>query len=666
MMTTNKALPADIELTLKQYGKHIAFLRRHPTHAVRVLFGIVVPPHESSLLEVCWLGYRDNIIKCSRGTSKTFTVGSLFAPLKALLFRNSRVLVASASRFRGGKQVIKDSERLITGQLDSQTMPGHWAQGAIAHAKVVKHEPDMWNIEFKSHSTVFTIPTNNEEAVRGLRANIMIIDERNTFDGEAIQKVYIPFLNVGRNFANPAQGASGNQVFSVGTIDYSYRDWHKEIMTAKDIIRIQYEAHKAMMQGDWGTYDSLMARHGKRLRTMSTAFVRYDYTDLLIPTELGGYRVHYPGAKQDKDIMWDERDQIDYIYTYPVSKTHLESSLDEGIVDKESWEAEQRNMFIRASGSVYPPSLVEKVTGPIFTIQEELKRKWDAQDQGTRYLPPVLYETADPCVLGVDTARTADFTAFVIIRIGDLPTSHYTGNINHYALSKDYGPTLWSNVVWAEQHQHLTTRETANLLYEFRQRYNIVGTFSYPGVVMDARGGGAHVRDELAEPSPPLDTTGRPLANWKAPQRIYDVDDAEFQHLRTDADAWPGLKLLMTTDLMNQELISYSRAQMDAGRLYVGAYKTPSERFEDKFELNNGYLGARVLKHQMLRIQAESTPSGKSVRFVMPGDPRKIENKKDMLMAFLYACYGLRHIHNVFARDAFEEEPVSYGTIVRF
>jgi hypothetical protein len=277
-----------------------------------------------------------------------------------------------------------------------------------------------------------------------------------------------------------------------------------------------------------------------------------------------------------------------------------------------------------------------------------------------------LYETDDPCVLGVDTARTADFTAFVIIRIGDLPMSYYTGNINHYALSKDHGPTLWSNVVWAEQHQHLTTRETANLIYEFRQRYNIVGTFSYPGIVMDARGGGAHVRDELAEPSPPLDTDGRPLASWKAPQRIYDVDDDEFQHLRADTEAWSGLKLLMTTDLMNQELVSYSRAQMDAGRLYVGAYKTPSERFEDKFELNNGYLGTRVLKHQMLRIQAESTPSGKSVRFVMPGDPRKIENKKDMLMAFLYACYGLRHIHNVFARDAFEEEPVSYGTVLRF
>jgi hypothetical protein len=625
---------------------------------------MVIPPHEGFMLQNSWMGYRENIYKCSRGTSKTFTVGSLFAPMDALLHRNRNILVASASKFRGGKRVLKDTERLVGGQLSGQRLEKQWVRKSISHVGAIKREPDMHSIDFKSFSSVFTVPTSNEESIRGIRANVMILDERNTFEGEAIQRVFLPFLAVGSDFENPAAGAENNQVFSVGTIDYSYRDWFKEIAAAKDLAQLQYAAHRAMNKGDWDTYDDIMAKHGRRLRNLSLSFVRFDYTDLLIPTRIGNYDVYYPGALPGKHIKWDDRDEQEYVYTYPVNKKQLETPLDEGIIDKESWEAEQRNMFISASGSVYPPALVEKVTGPIFTRAEEVKRGWDAKKVESRYFPPVLYKCTDPCVLGVDTARTADFTAFVIIRLGEAPEEYFVEKRAGYDLKAHMGPSPWANVIWAEQHHHLTTKETSEIIRRYRERYNIVATRTIPGMVMDAKGGGVHVRDELANPSPPVTEEGVPVSNWKRPQRIFDPEDDEFKHLLGDEDAWFGLRLINTTDIINQELISFSRAQMEVGRMYIGAYKPQSERkrSEDLYAL--GYLGVRTLKHQLLRIQAVPTASGKSVRFDMPGDPRKLENKKDLLMAFLYACYGVREVYTYLTKQV-ASAPVAYGEVLQ-
>jgi hypothetical protein len=638
-LKTNFVEP-DVSLELRLYGKYFSFLRRHPIHAVRLLFGIIIPPHEGAMLETAWDGYKMNIYTCSRGTSKSFTIGSLFPPIKALLFKNVSTLVASASKFRGGKLVLTDTSRLLRGSLKSQKVGNNWGMSSLQHRAVtVKKDPDMWHIDFTSNSNVYTIPTSNEESVRGMRANILIIDERNVFDGLLIQRVYLPFLAVGSDFENPAKGSDENQVFYVGTIDYTYRDWFKEIAAVQDLAKLQFQLQQYMLDGNWTMYDRLMNEHGYRLRNASVSLTRYDYTDLLIPTQIENYKVNYPGATPGKQIKYDERDKIELIYTYPVDKRQIEGPLDEGIIDRESWAAEHRNQFIQADGNVYPYDLIETVTGPIYTLSEEKSRGWNSELEGYRYAPPVLWECSDPCVLGVDIARTQDFVAFVVIRIGPMAKGEYS-------LKTHMGESPWSNVIWAEQHQQMTIKEITEKIREYRSRYNIVCSRTCPGICMDARGGGANVRDELVVPSPPVDPeNGLPVVGWTPPQIIYDPLDKEDRFgkdLTFNSAAWGGLRLLYTTDTMNSEYVGFTKGQMQTNKLYVGSSKAKNFVRDPENKMYVGYVGLDVLKHQLLRIQAVLTPLQKNVRYEMPGDTTRIENKKDLFMSFLYCGAALR------------------------
>lgn len=603
---------------------------------------------------------------CSRGTSKSFTIGSLFPPTKSLLYRNTDVLVASGSRFRGGKLVLRDSARLLRGNLKNQKTGRNWGIQSLLHKPtLIKKDPDMWYQDFTSNSQVMTIPTNNEESVRGIRAKIIAFDEYNTFDGEVIQKVFRPFLAVGSDFENAASGSESNQVFEVGTVDYSYKPWFKEIISAQDLAKIQYQIQMALKDGNWALYDVLMSQHGKRVKNLSLSITRFDYTDLLIPTEIGNFKVKYPGAKTGKQIIYDERDQVNYIYTYPVAKKILEEPLDEGLVDRETWEAEQRNMFIRADGNVYPYDLIEKVSGPIYSETEEKKRNWNSEREGVRYLPPVLLTCSDPCVLGVDTARTSDYSAFTVIRMGQF----FPNQTQEYDLATHSGASPWSNVIWCEQHQQMTTKDVGDKIRELRSRYNIVATRQTPGIVMDSRGGGANVRDELVNPTPPVDPdTGLAISGWAPPQRIFDPEDKDDRlgkNLLADPSAWFGLRLLDTTDVINHDLVVFSKAQFQTNKLFIGSSKSRKLVRDPTNPIYLGLVGLDILKHQLLRIQGKLTESQKNVRYEMPGDTKKVENKKDMMFSFLYACYALKEwiTHNM---TSLKDVPVAYGEVFSF
>jgi hypothetical protein len=666
-VSLNSVSSIEKKILFERYGRRLWAMRMQPSHAAWWIAGVFMPPHERFWLGVYFGDTKENNVLASRGTSKSFTHASFGAPLKAMLFKNLAILCLSNSGFRGGKELFKDGERLVLGQLKSQEIPGAFMQASISAGRTIRKDPSIWAMEFRSNSRYATAPTNNPDQLRGLRANEVILDERAFMPDEIPQKIIRPMLVVGSDFRRTAAGSGKNKMYQVSTIDYSIRGWWAELQVAMRLQRDEHAAWEARKQGDWAEHDRLMKEHDGALKTASFSFTRFDYTDLLIPTmvaTLDGehrYKVTYPldkGLIEEDVVKWDEQDGISFIYTYPVEKKQLEEGLRNGTIDEEIWLAEQRNVPISASGNVFDHDLIQKVAERPINVGDKVKRLADMEDDD-EFFAPVLYSCGDPCVLGVDVARESDETAFVVIRLGELAE----GEFAPFVPRKDdkgrplFGLTTWNHVCWAESWKKLEAGAVAAKILDFFSRYNIIATLDVGGIGMDKRGGGSAVRDELGNPKPPL-TEGKADPNWDAAKvmKLFDPEDTEgFAHYSAMNDSgqyWNGLRLLATTNQDNMDWTFGARGLMQQRKLYIAYFMPPSKWAAEKGLLTPsgepdranpeyrkweiGFNGIRRLKSQLLRIQTKVSEQG-TMRFVMPGNRSKEEGKKDLWAAMIYA-----------------------------
>lgn len=656
---------------LDSYGRVLWLLRKAPSHAAHWLSGVYLPPHERLWLGLFFSHYKENSIVASRGTSKSFVIASFSAPLYDTLHKNNTSLIVSASGFRGGKLLFEDIDRLFKGELRSQLPEGDFLQANVESStkkKVVSRQPDMWSVKHKSHGLTMTVPTNNADSMRGIRANIAVVDERNTFDGEVVQKVIRPMLNVGSDFRKTATSSDRNKIFQVSTIDYTFRDWYPEIQQLNHLARREYDAQMARKGGDWKKYEELMSQDGDALRGASFSTSRLDYTDIIIPQKFTSmdkkyeYEVKLPldDATEEEDVLvWDERDKRKYWYLYPVNKKQLEDPYLDGTMDEDLWMAEQRNVFISASGNVYPHQLIVKAADqPVYPSGKSPNHPEYNED----FHAPILYTCGDPCVMGVDYARESDEFAVVVIRLGPLAESKFDPTLTSLDSEGRFtvGETNWSHVVWAESHKRITASQAAEKIRNLRDRYNIINVpLIGGGIGMDKKGGGSAVRDELAIPKPPM-INGVPDPSWEAPVKIYDPDDEDYAHYSNmdgQEKYWSGLHLINPTNQSNLESTMASKAMLQKKQLYIGYYESPS-RWANRYGMVNslggiddsnpmyysllaGYNGVSRLKSQLIRLQNKVSESG-VIRYIMPGKRELEEGKKDLYSAFIYATFMAR------------------------
>lgn len=680
------------KLLFDQYGRWLWILRQLPSHATHWLAGIRLPPHERMWLRLYFGDTKENNVVASRGTSKSFTLVSAAATLYGFLYKNVATLSLSASGFRGGKELFRDADRLIQGQLRSQQLPGKYLRKSISGKNILARDPSIWTILTRSHSRHSTAPTNNPEDLRGLRANRVLVDERNTFPGATVQKIIRPMLNVGQDFVQTAKGGDGNRIFQISTIDYSERDWVAELKVAEDLQRREFAASKALKNGDFDEYDRLLTDNDGQLREASFSYSRVDYTDLIIPERiktLDGettYRVHYPAdiGVSTKDIVrYDEHDKQKYVYTYPVDKKGLEQPLKDGTVDEDTWMAEQRNVLIAASGNVFGYDLLSKVAERPLSVHKELGRKSKSED--TEYFIPVLYTCADPCVLGIDVARESDETSFVVFRLGPI-AEHEFIPFEERTDSKGrsiVGRTEWSHICWAESHRKMTSHEAAGKVRELYERYNIVTSIGVPGIGMDKRGGGSAVRDDLGNPKPDI-INGVVDSSfvWEDVVKIYDPKDvggySHYAAMDESDKYWGGLRLIASTNQDNVEWTHGLRAMMQKSLLYLAYWMPPSLWARQKGLTNPngepdrlnpeyirwevGYTGIRRLRTQLQRIQTKVSEQG-VVRYTMPGDRGKEDGKKDLWAASIYG-YSLVREHLVSKTKTPTEPPTAVPLMV--
>lgn len=641
-------------LLLDNYGKWLWILRLLPDYATHAIFGIALPPHERFLIRLFFSKYSENILVASRGTSKSFSVVSTASPAFALLHKDWKIAVLSASGFRGGKELFRDTDRLFNGELDSQDMAGPFALNCTRSGKVIEKDPSSWRISLRSNSNVTTVPTNNPEQLRGLRAHVVVIDERNTFDGETVDKVVRPMLNVGGNFRAPAAGTSRSKMWQVSTIDYTSRDWYPQIEAAKKLAVAEYEAAMARKRGDFREYHRLMNDNEQQLKFSSFSYTRMDYTDLLIPTEITAndghvYKVEMPldpGVEKKDVCRYDYRDDKTYYYTYPVEKATIEKPLLDGVVDEEIWLAEQRNVFVEMAGNVYPQPLIDKISERPIYQPGQIPGFPNIDDE---FFAPLMYTCGDPCVLGVDVAREQDESSIIVIRLGEMATAAFDPTYSRTDSEGRalLGKTSWNHVCWAQTWKQRPYDELAEKIHEFRKRYNVLWTVYAGGIGMDKRGGGMAVRDHLALPKPKMLDNGMPDPNWRLPEILYDPEDKLYEHFSTkDPTKYlPMLRLIASSNLDNQDWVGSSKGLMQQGKLYIAYWRAPSSWALDlKINEDNalyweylaGYNGIRRLKRQLGRLQREITESG-VIRFVMPGDRTKEDGKKDLWAGYIYA-----------------------------
>lgn len=652
------SISAEDQLELRPVMRAITVWQEFPDIALVNLSGIFIPPHERTMMYALHQGASQNINVSSRGTAKSSAVCVLYANYKMLLFAKRRFVTLSATGFRGGQLIFEEINRWLNGAWEDQDRAAGFFRKSCKYENLIHRAQNFWKLEYDSLSSNITIPTNDEDRMRGLRGTDLIIDEANTADEEMVTKVANSFLNVLGDFKHGGAESHTNQTYYTSTIDFNWRWLQKKVRAALEGIYRDWQAAQALARGDIKTFKDL-----HRIGLHEYTYVSFDYTDVLVreivtTREGESFRVKWPDdnipiTHDERGIPYVEKAEdgrmrrignpINYYRTYPINKKDLEIGLYDGVADESSWWAEQRNIVDSASGDVYSHDLVDRAScvGK-YAITEFAKTSSDWQRQHDEdkldYFPPLLWECKDPCVLGVDYATQSDFTAFVVIRLGPLASGDY-----NYITGE--GRTQWSNVIWAEQYRRMTHTDVAMKIHELRHRYNLVYNHEphitdtwemCRAIGLDMRGGGHGVRDQLAQLNKP---------HLTPPEvRIIDPLDRDDRILAyaLDANSLPMLDGIWPSAELNAKLVQFSVAQMEQNLLYIAKYLDRSQRPANSGRLDIGYDAVHNLAWQLRKLRKEMSQTQNWPRFYVEGDTNKDVNKKDLWAALMYAAKQAR------------------------
>lgn len=664
LMAVEQRYSAEEFLELQSTIRPLVVFRLHPDITVVSLSQISLPAHQRVIMRVAHAGAGSNVVVGSRGTSKSSSLGVMYDMYTGTFFRSRKIITLSYTGFRGGQQIFNDAEAFLHGAWDSQRQEvpflrasierGHRASGDFDTP--ISRAQTLWIIKHDSGSTNTTLPTKDQDLIRGQRGHDLLIDEANFVDKELIDKVAIPFLTLTGDVEHGGANALPNRVFYISTVDYSWRPFQKRIEAARAGIQRDYDAYEALQRGDWNAYYRL---EDEGLHEHS--FVQVDYTDTLIRryvTNREGkhFEVKWPDPKISKmldrrgipfttrrpDGAMDRRGPpVEYYKIWHVDKAFIERNLRDGSADEASWKAENRNIVESAQGDVFSTSLIDQVTffGDRCLLAygrcgEGWKTAYVSDERD--YVPTVMWRCTDPCVIGVDYAPFSDFCAFVVIRIGPLATGDFDPMTGR-------GQTQWSNVIWAEQHRKLTHAEATEKIRALAERYRLVWFDDMAvddpwercrAIGLDVLGGGSGIRDGLARIDQEVLLLGE--------TRIYDPFDTDerIAAFTKDDRALPALDCITPSAPLNERLVEYMKGQMESGRLYLPKFFDQSQRPLNDPALNIGFDHTKILAHQLRKIRQRPTQQYR--QFYMEGDKAQDRNKKDLFSAFLYAGKQLR------------------------
>lgn len=562
-----------------KYLKVIWWLRKHPVHAVWIIFGLKLSPHQRITFKKMWFSKTVGL-KLSRGLSKTFLDG-LYLVLRGMLYKNATQIVLTRG-FRGGKMVLREScQEIINSQLNSQKNKQYairclenYRKTAKSYSiRVINKDPDMWTIRFAHGSNIQTGPLGKDvqktSQLRGLRANTtLILDEAADIGDELYQSVIRPFARVG---TDPVSGAN-------------------EIKEDETITRIE----SGTIKYDWQRYTRELDTIEKKSRSGDSAFslLEFNYEDCF----------HWINNARPDNFIEDIRKYIrskKVNFTYKLNLEDIFNEISSGATSWEDFLSENKNKIQISEGTEFASHLLEMISNAevdskyLDSFGDEESIFFDPEKLDRTLFP--LLKSEDPCILGIDPARESDDAAFVLVRIG--PFRKCRAPFCDVINAKTFNQT-----------------EFKDLYFVIRQYLN-----DFPNIkkiIMDVGGGGYALRDML----------------WRPPDGLTPIYDPNDENTPEEVRAYgmPLLQMDQSTNEKNTVRVNFLKGQMQAMKYLI----PPFIYFTGNRDIDEQYRNTRRLKQQYSYIV--STPSGNFKRYFVEG-----KYKKDLFSASLLAMQGV-------------------------
>lgn len=563
--------------------------------ACKEILNVELLPFQGVVLKTMW-NHRFPMLVCARGFSKSFLL-AVYNILQMFL-NTDRQIVITGSAFRQSKFVFEYIEKIWWNSPLLRNIYRSESEGP-------SHLQDSWNFRMGS-SVTKAIPLGTGEKIRGMRANIVEVDEFKSMNREIFETVVGGFTSVSSNLLNVVKAQASkkladelgiefeideellknNQLIISGTCDYSFnhfaeywRKWRSYITSQGD----KKELAKHFADGE-----------------VPSGFHYKDYCIIRIP-----FNLLPTGFMDDAQISRSKASML-----------------------PETFNLEYGAVFVKDSSGFFKRSMLEDcVASGENAIQ--------INGQSVIFGPTLKGNDKLRYVYGVDPASEIDKFSIIIL---ELQPSH---NRIVYCWTTD-------KKEYREKYNAGLVTESEFYGYCARKIRDLMKVFPCEKIAMDSQGGGYHVLECLHDKDK-IKLGERPIWTIINPDKPSDTDGEHGEHiveLINFADAkWTetanhGLK----KDFLDKVCLFPHTDGVDYA--LAGVQDEAENRLYDRLE--DCICDINELKNELSTIVISKTPNGRdrwdTPEIKLPGQ-KKGRLRKDRYSALVMANMVARTIN---------------------
>lgn len=172
------------ELTDEQAQATLAeFLFANPGFAMQIMGGINLYPQQEIMMKG-WMTSDYSMAIWSRGLSKSWSC-AIFCLFWALFNPGSRIVIISFA-FRASRRILEQIEKFVN-DSDAALLKN-------CFPKDMMRRGDEWKWTLPNGASIMSVPLGDGKKLRGIRADVLIVDERNYLQNAILNEVVGPFL----------------------------------------------------------------------------------------------------------------------------------------------------------------------------------------------------------------------------------------------------------------------------------------------------------------------------------------------------------------------------------------------------------------------------------------------------------------------------------------